>query len=416
MPTQERVTPVSSLVPSPPLAKPLTAQVPQLSNPHHGRLTASDVLQLQRTIGNQAVQRLLGKGEPASLPLSAAPPSIQRLVYPIGDVATKPSEEGPAQIVRNQTANLGKARSPEDRDIPERRRIGKNEDLSGLGVNESLYIVAHGSGSKVGGMNASSLAKHLIAKNLPPNYTGKIYLVSCHSGEGANDSYAADLFRYFNKQKQGPKPSTIEGLDGLGHVDEQGEIRVMDPAMKPDFTAKNVVFARKRQALIDEIAYKEAHNEITAAEAEKARTEIFENTEDFLQNIQNRYRPRDQRKFEARADNTVQPPGCCFLTTACVEYKGLPDDCEELTVLRHFRDSYLLALPTGPAMVAEYYRIAPSIVRRIWEEEECAAIWEAMFQTVQQCVQLIRAGQNAVAMQQYIAKVLLLKQAYLAET
>lgn len=28
----------------------------------------------------------------------------------------------------------------------------------------------------------------------------------------------------------------------------------------------------------------------------------------------------------------------CYLTSACVNAKGLPDDCEELTVLRNFRD------------------------------------------------------------------------------
>ena len=30
--------------------------------------------------------------------------------------------------------------------------------------------------------------------------------------------------------------------------------------------------------------------------------------------------------------------GGCFLTSACTEARGLPDDCHELTVLRSFRD------------------------------------------------------------------------------
>lgn len=29
----------------------------------------------------------------------------------------------------------------------------------------------------------------------------------------------------------------------------------------------------------------------------------------------------------------------CFLTSACVKYKGLSDDCKELTELRQFRDT-----------------------------------------------------------------------------
>lgn len=49
----------------------------------------------------------------------------------------------------------------------------------------------------------------------------------------------------------------------------------------------------------------------------------------------------------------------CFLTSACVEAKGLPDDCSELSVLRHFRDSYLAGIEEGKAEICEYYHVAP---------------------------------------------------------
>ena len=52
----------------------------------------------------------------------------------------------------------------------------------------------------------------------------------------------------------------------------------------------------------------------------------------------------------------------CFLTSACVEAKGLPDDCRELTVLRNFRDTYLKASADGQRDVCEYYHVAPMIV------------------------------------------------------
>ena len=41
--------------------------------------------------------------------------------------------------------------------------------------------------------------------------------------------------------------------------------------------------------------------------------------------------------------------GGCFLTSACTEARGLPDDCHELTVLRSFRDGYLRSQPEGEA-------------------------------------------------------------------
>ena len=50
----------------------------------------------------------------------------------------------------------------------------------------------------------------------------------------------------------------------------------------------------------------------------------------------------------------------CFITTVCCEYKGLADDCEELTILRKFRDTYV-----PKQLVKEYYKIAPKIVEII---------------------------------------------------
>ena len=54
--------------------------------------------------------------------------------------------------------------------------------------------------------------------------------------------------------------------------------------------------------------------------------------------------------------------GLCFITTAVCEELGKPDDCEELTAFRAFRDGYLRACPDGEALIREYYDIAPGIV------------------------------------------------------
>ena len=47
---------------------------------------------------------------------------------------------------------------------------------------------------------------------------------------------------------------------------------------------------------------------------------------------------------------------------AVCEELGKPDDCEELTAFRAFRDGYLRACPDGEALIREYYDIAPGIV------------------------------------------------------
>ena len=56
---------------------------------------------------------------------------------------------------------------------------------------------------------------------------------------------------------------------------------------------------------------------------------------------------------------------CCYITTAVCRDRGLPDDCEELRVLRRFRDEVLLQTADGRRDVAEYYRLAPPIVAMV---------------------------------------------------
>lgn len=90
--------------------------------------------------------------------------------------------------------------------------------------------------------------------------------------------------------------------------------------------------------------------------------------------------------------------GGCFLTSACVEAKGLPDDCHELTVLRSFRDGYLSSLPTGKEEIAEYYHVAPAIVEAIKKQDNALSIFNGIYeQLVLPCVQHIEAGENEQA-------------------
>ena len=85
--------------------------------------------------------------------------------------------------------------------------------------------------------------------------------------------------------------------------------------------------------------------------------------------------------------------GGCYLTSACVEAKGLPDDCMELTTLRNFRDNWLKNQPGGLAEVAEYYATAPKIVEKINALPNAKEIWGELYENlVLPCVKLIRTG------------------------
>ena len=101
----------------------------------------------------------------------------------------------------------------------------------------------------------------------------------------------------------------------------------------------------------------------------------------------------------ASKGTTTSAAGGCYLTTACCEYKGLPDDCEELTVLREFRDTYVPAV-----LVVEYYKDAPSIVPMLTDKE-----LEYIYQVVTACVKDIKDGKKESALNRYTNMVAELK-------
>lgn len=103
------------------------------------------------------------------------------------------------------------------------------KQLKGIPVDETVYFIAHGSGTTVGGLPAPKLAT-ILGKNLPKGYVGKIKLVSCHSGEAVPDVgiFAANLARLLAGSKR-IRPASVDGIVGFGVV-SHGRIG----AEKPD--------------------------------------------------------------------------------------------------------------------------------------------------------------------------------------
>lgn len=105
----------------------------------------------------------------------------------------------------------------------------------------------------------------------------------------------------------------------------------------------------------------------------------------------------------------------CFLTSACTEARGLPDDCYELTTLRAFRDGYMKSLPQGQADICEYYHIAPAIVDKIHTLPNAQEIFDKIYtELVLPCVKMIQLGKNKAAYLKYRDYVHLLQMQYLA--
>ena len=123
------------------------------------------------------------------------------------------------------------------------------------------------------------------------------------------------------------------------------------------------------------------------------------------------YHYEDCPRYKDRAGSSG-----CFLTSACTEAKGLPDDCMELTTLRAFRDSYMKSFPEGQADICQYYHIAPAIVAKIHAMPNSKDVFDSIYtELVLPCVELIHNGKNKEAYIKYRDYVKLLQKHFIVE-
>lgn len=106
--------------------------------------------------------------------------------------------------------------------------------------------------------------------------------------------------------------------------------------------------------------------------------------------------------------------GGCFLTSACTEARGLPDDCYELTTLRAFRDEYMAKQNCGNCEIAHYYQVAPAIVAKINAGDCPKMVFERIYnELVMPCISMIEKSDLEGAHYLYRNYVLLLEKEYL---
>lgn len=71
---------------------------------------------------------------------------------------------------------------------------------------------------------------------------------------------------------------------------------------------------------------------------------------------------------------------------------GKPDNCEELTLMRFFRDEWLRDQPDGKDLIEDYYKIAPDIVKKINMQPEHKAIYREIYRKyILPCVEGVKA-------------------------
>lgn len=159
-----------------------------------------------------------------------------------------------------------------------------------------------------------------------------------------------------------------------------------------------------------------SHAEIGLSVDKNKKFEIFGSLDDLHPDVNGNKRDllidlnAKQSAFNKQARigrSLVNEGGCgfCYITTACVEQMGLADDCEELTVLREFRDIYLLKKENGKELIQLYYKHAPEIVARIRRREDEEEILLRLYGIIRQCVDAIKRNDYEYAYVTYCTMV-----------
>lgn len=104
----------------------------------------------------------------------------------------------------------------------------------------------------------------------------------------------------------------------------------------------------------------------------------------------------------------------CYITTAVCEGLNKGRDCEELQILKQYRDNYLAGTEEGDILIREYYDIAPTIVKRMEKEEDrdekYRYLWEHYLKN---CVSMVHKECFEECRETYMRMVAELKERYL---
>lgn len=104
----------------------------------------------------------------------------------------------------------------------------------------------------------------------------------------------------------------------------------------------------------------------------------------------------------------------CYVTTAVCRNLNKGENCEELRLIKEFRDGYLSSTEEGQALIEEYYDIAPTLVKRIARDagaqEKYVWLWNTYLAP---CVAYIKSGQSENCKKTYCDMMDVLRKEYM---
>lgn len=104
--------------------------------------------------------------------------------------------------------------------------------------------------------------------------------------------------------------------------------------------------------------------------------------------------------------------GSCYLTTSCVGYKELEDNCSELTAMRLLREHYINE-PEYIALISEYNQLSRQIINMVNQEINPDIIYEQIYQSVKICETAINNEDWQTARNEYLGMYYQLAETYI---
>ncbi len=345
--------------------------------------------------------------------------TVQRLIINTGDT-TLPTELG---LVRGWIVGS-------DMDIAyheggDHQRVEEFGSLSAtkVGKAENIYLEGHGSPGKLGHQEPRAVAQKLN-KIIPTGYTGKIRSHSCSAGVGVSGV---------------DKPSGVDALAVLLHesgIDVEGAsgIALNHMTFTRSGGSGTRSFDKSKSSVVDEAiartrgtvdkawaGYISGLGSIVPSKYRGAAAKATEISEEFYSDLEMEVDTAliDKDKSILRSTSALDLDSSssggsggksnCFITTACTQARGLPDDCLELTTLRAFRDEYIASLANGKKMIRVYYENSPRIVAAIDRRADAAETYNGLYAVVCNCVRYVQEGAYDSAFQTYVDMVIQLR-------
>lgn len=144
--------------------------------------------------------------------------------------------------------------------------------------------------------------------------------------------------------------------------------------------------------------------------------EKLDKVREFKKRDKERVRRLSNRTYSKRVEYspvTSSSSSSCFITTAVCLSLGKTDTCEELMLLRHYRDALSACDDRLAVLVKEYYRIAPTIVNKINSEKDAEKIYiELWDKYILPICKIIKNGDPKRGSKIYIEMVCMLSKKY----